>query len=188
MKTHMNFNWTHRTDAYATHQPVLFEAIKRTEHLDGPIVELGCGYNSTKLIHDSAGERTVFSLEHDLSWLIKFDHLGTPKRRFIHINSWYDILTQFASETDLSVVFVDQGDWDSRAQCVEFFKRRSAVVVVHDSDYLERTGLLKYNEHYEYFKTFMPLEPYPYMTGPPTTILSNYIDVSSWNIDYEDYK
>lgn len=182
-------DWKHQTDAYGTHQPVLFEAIKRTKGLSsGPIVELGCGFNSTNLIHEIAEERTVFSVEHDRSWMSKFEHLGTENRRFLLINSWYEILTIFASETDLSVVFIDQGDWDSRAQCVEFFKNRAAIVVIHDSDYLERMGMLQYKDHYKFVKTFMPLEPYPYMTGPPTTIMSNIIDVITWDINYENYK
>jgi hypothetical protein len=186
LPTH-GFKWKHREDAYATHQPVLYEAIRRTEGLPGAIVELGCGFNSTNLIHEIAGKRTVFSIEHDRGWMSKFEHLGTPNRRFILINSWYEIFTHFASETDLSVVFIDHGDWDSRAHCVEFFKNRSDLVVIHDSDYLERTGLLKYKDHYKYVKTFMPLEPYPYMTGPPTTLMSNNADITGWEIDYANY-
>jgi hypothetical protein len=180
-----NFEWKHRVDAYATHQPVLYEAVKRT---DGPIVELGCGFNSTQLIHEIAGERTVWSVEHDREWMARFEHLATPKRRFILINNYYEILTHFMYDADFGMVFIDQGDWDSRAQCIPFFKNRSKVVVVHDSDHMENHGFLKYADHYKYVKTFLPLQPYPYVTGPPTALLSNEIDITTWNINYDEYK
>jgi len=179
------FKWVHRTEPYGTHQPVLYEAIQRTKY--GPIVELGCGYNSTDLIHSVAGERTVYTLDHDLQWLSLFTHRISDKRKLIHINSWSDIMSLFSGETDLSVVFVDQGSWESRADCLKFFKDRAKILVLHDSDYLEREGLIRFEDFFKFQKTFMPLEPYPYHTGPPTTVLSNVIDVTDWIINYEDY-
>lgn len=187
LPTH-GFEWKHLTDPYATHQPVLYEAIRRTEGLPGAVVELGCGFNSTKLIHETAGKRTVYSLDHDREWLSRFEHMGEHNRRFHLINSWYEIITYFASETDLSVVFIDQGDWDSRAQCVEFFKNRAELVVIHDSDGMKGQPFVKYEDHYKFIKTFVPPDPKPYITGPPTTLLSNNTDITVWEINYADYK
>lgn len=179
------FNWTHRTDAYGTHQPVLFEAIKRSKS-PNPILELGCGFNSTLLIHASAEDKEVITVETNRDWLSKFEHLTTEKRRFILVKDFHEILMRF--NDNYSVVFIDQGEWESRAFCVEKFKNSSEFVVLHDADYLEREIHMNFSDHYKYVKTFMPLQPYPYMTGPPTTIMSNYVDVTEWNINYEDYK
>lgn len=182
------FKWSYRNDPYGTHQPILHRALCETKNSEGPIAELGCGFNSTELIHRMAGSRTVYSLDHTKEWLSKFEHMATQDRRFHLINSWYDIIRYFSSETDLSVVFIDQGDWTSRAQCIEFFKNRSEIVLIHDSDYLLSNKLInRYEDHYKHVKTFMPPEPYPYMTGPPTTVMSNNIDVSKWEIDYNEY-
>jgi hypothetical protein len=182
------FSWNHRTDPYATHQPVLYEAICRTKELTGPIVELGCGLHSTLLIHSIAGNRTVFSVEHDMGWLNKFEYLGTTNRRFIKINSWYEIISHFASDTDISVLFIDQGDWDSRAQCIKFFKNRAELIVVHDADGMQGKPWIKYEDYYKYVKIFVPPDPKPYITGPPTALLSNNTDITTWEINYEDYK
>jgi len=179
------FNWTHRTDAYGTHQPVLFEAIKR-KLSPLPILELGCGFNSTLLIHSAAGDTTVITVESDNEWLKKFSHLETETRQFNIVGSLDDIIHRFKGQ--YSVVFIDQGKWESRASCVVHFNLSAEIVVLHDSDYLERELHMNFSDHYKYVKTFMPLEPFPYMTGPPTTIMSNYVDVTKWEINYEDYK
>lgn len=181
--------WAHTYNPYATHQPVLYEALIRTTGLPGSVIELGCGETSTQLINKVAGKRTVYHLDHDKEWLKQFQHLENEQRIFLLLSNWQHIFTHFADENDLSVVFIDQGNWESRAQCVEFFKDKGELIIVHDSDYLLANGLIKkYEDHYKYVKTFMPLKPYPYFTGPPTTIMSNNTDVRVWEINYEDYQ
>lgn len=174
------FSWTHKHDAYGTHQPVLAYAISQTI---GPILELGCGFNSTHLIHTLAGDREVISLEHNADWISKFVDLNKEKRIVRKVNNWDD----FMVNGHFGLVFVDHGDWISRLEALSFYKLSADVIVLHDSDYLQRELNVKFKDYYLYSKTWMPLQPYPYMTGPPTTAMSNYINVSEWQINYEDF-
>ena len=180
------FEWKFREDAYGTHQPVLYEAIKRSTW-SAPILELGCGFNSTHLIHTIAGDKIVLTVDHDEQWISKFKHLDM-ERRLVYQLTYEEMLRLAKMKTQYSVVFVDQGDWQSRADSLKVFANIAELVVLHDSDYLEREGLIQFKDFYKFQKTFMPLQPYPYMTGPPTTIMSNFVDVTQWVINYEDYK
>ncbi len=179
----LGFEWRHQFDAWGTHQPVLYEAIKRTS---GPIVELGSGYNSTALIHAVAGpDRKVTTFEHDVDWMMRFmQYKVLPNHDVCWLHSWSSILH---ISGPLSVVFVDQGLWESRAESIKHFANIAEVVVLHDSDYLERELKINFRDYYKWVRTHMPLEPYPYMTGPPTTIMSNSINVEEWEINYKDY-
>lgn len=178
------FEWKHREDPYGTHQPVLYEAIKRSTW-DDPILELGCGFNSTDLIHAIAGNKIVLTHDHNESWINRFKERLESETHKFHVRSLEDM--PFLKRK-YSVIFVDQGDWESRAKTLKFMAHGAELIVLHDSDYLEREGLIQFKDHFKYFKTFMPLQPYPYMTGPPTTIMSNFVDVTTWEINYEDYK
>lgn len=177
------FNWDFQNSCgYGTHQPVLYEAIKYTSDIPHPILELGCGNFSTDLIHAMAyGKRNIISLDHNKAWIDKF---GSVEGHEFKCVSYEEMKMPGA----FSVVFVDQGDWQSRADCIKHYRHMAYLVVLHDSDYLERELGINFGNHYQYYKTFMPLQPYPYVTGPPTTIMSNVIDVTKWNINYEDYQ
>ena len=177
------FEFTHRTDAWGTHQPVLCEAVLRT---NGPILELGSGYNSTRLIHHftKGSGRQILTVDHDATWLSKFLDLESPTHQFKILSSW-DEITEFKGP--YSVVFVDEGLWESRVTSLKHFADKAMYVVLHDSDYIQNQLQFNFADHYKYFKTFIPIEPHPYVTGPPTTILSNVIDVGEWEIDYAEY-
>jgi hypothetical protein len=178
----LGFEFSHRTEPYGTHQPVLWEAISRTNGSNGRILELGSGHNSSPLIRAIAREdRDILTVDHDAAWL---DQFRTLRGQFQLISDWKEILDIVGY---YSVIFVDQGDWQSRADALVHFSLLADILVLHDSDYLERNGMIKYDERFQYVKTFMPLEPYPYMTGPPTTIMSNYTNVAEWDIDYKRY-
>jgi hypothetical protein len=180
----LGFEWRHKDDAWGTHQPVLYEAVKRSH---GDVLELGSGFNSTPMIHalTENTDRKVLTVDHDANWLSKFLHLQTPNHEFRVLGSYEDIRQ---IQGVFSVVFIDEGNWESRAESLKYFADKATYLVLHDSDYIERQLEFKFAEHFAYFKTYMPLQPYPYETGPPTTLLSNIIDVRQWDINYEDYK
>lgn len=180
------FNWDFQHHSgYGTHQPVLYEAIKRAILDMFPILELGCGKFSTELIHKTAGQRKVISVDSDAGWLdsCRKEYEG-PMHEFKLCS--FEEMSTFKGL--YSVVFVDQGLWSSRLDSIKAYRYTSEFVVLHDSDYLIRELGVNFSDYYKYHKTFMPLQPYPYVTGPPTTILSNYTDVTQWEINYEDYK
>ena len=183
------FNWQHR-EPYGTHQPVLYEAIKRSEgakhpFASMPILELGCGFYSTHLTYTIAGDRQVISVDSDQGWIDDCKRLyGGKENHQFKLASFEEMQMNGC----YSVVFVDQGDWVSRMHSLKHYAAAALFVVLHDSDYLIRELGVDFGKLYYYHKTFMPLQPYPYHTGPPTTIMSNFVDVTGWEINYEDYK
>lgn len=177
------FEWRHRTDAWGTHQPVLYEAIKRTH---GDILELGSGFNSTEMISAliKGTDRKALTVDHDAAWLSKFVNLETENHKFRILGSYDDIRK---IEGTWSVVFVDEGQWESRVESLVYFKDKATVLVLHDSDYIFNQLQFKPANHFAYYKEYMPLEPHPHHTGPPTTVFSNVLDVSTWEIDFNAY-
>jgi hypothetical protein len=65
------FTFVHWAYPHGTHQPVLFETAMRC---DGPIVELGCGEGSTRLLHDVCAKRNLplLTLETDANWMNRY--------------------------------------------------------------------------------------------------------------------
>lgn len=190
LPTH-GFNWKHKhPSGYATHQPVLYQAIKQTEDIKHafasmPILELGCGHFSTEMLHILAyGKRKVISVDSSQEWIDDCRKYGGGDNHEFKLCNFDEMQMNGC----YSVVFVDQGSWHSRAESLKHYAASALLVVLHDSDYLIRELGVDFGKLYHYHKTFMPLQPYPYVTGPPTTILSNFIDVRSWEINYEDYQ
>ena len=180
------FNWDFQNSCgYGTHQPVLYEAIKRSTLDKFPILELGCGQFSTDLIHRLAKDRQIISVDSDAGWLDSCRKIHEGPTHEFKLCSFEEMSTFTGI---FSVIFVDQGLWESRLESIKAYKNNAEFVVLHDSDYLVRELGVNFSDYYKYHKTFMPLQPYPYVTGPPTTILSNFSNVTRWEINYEDYK
>lgn len=181
--------YQHKTNPYATHQPVLYECIKRSV-APGHIVELGCGDGSTHLINEVCKElgKNAISIETDEKWFMKFTNFIEDHHRFFLLKHWSEIISKL-NELEIAVLFVDQGNWESRLDTIIRFND-IPLVILHDSDYFPREFPgFSFDKHYKYVRTYMPLRPHPYHTGPPTTLLSNSIDITKedWNINYENY-
>lgn len=61
------FAFSHRTNNFATHQPVLYTAVQLSS---GPVAEFGCGTGSTPLLHEFCARqgRPVVTFESDAQW------------------------------------------------------------------------------------------------------------------------
>lgn len=149
-------NFSHRTDTFGTHQPVLFEIVKKTT---GPIIEFGCGNSSTDLLHEMCREqhRLLISIDDDKEWLQKYQqkYLGdgyeednTGWHRFYFVKGknkkdpenyqyWIDFLDSFEPLQSLSfdLCFIDQSPWMARYETLKRVKGQSTYVIVHDCDY-----------------------------------------------------
>jgi len=148
----------HRTNDWATHQPVLCEMAARTE---GAIIEFGTGDNSTALLHEicKATNRTLISLDDDLMWINKYkeryrgdgyeeDNSGWHKFYFVpgkvkenynFVSShWARFLDEFSLLDTLYIdlAFVDQSPWIARMETVNKIKDKVRFVIVHDCDCL----------------------------------------------------
>jgi len=167
-----DIKFSHRTDPYVTHQPVLYEiAIKTT----GPIIEFGTGYGSTDLLHEICKKngRLLISVDDDQDWLQKFskkylgdgyneDNSGWHKFFYIpkvntndrqNCDHWIAFLdnNELLKETHFDLCFVDQSPWQARLETVKRFRSKSKYVILHDCDYFPEHGFAgKTIQHADY--------------------------------------
>ena len=198
------FTFQHRTNTFATHQPVLWEAVQRTR---GAVVEFGCGFGSTPMLHFlcSQQNRELLTLESDPVWLSKFvKRYSTPHHRFLHVEDWDSLLKDPAIvDRKWDVAFVDQAPWEARHKTVVCMKKMCTFIVLHDCDYFPTNGMFgtvikpirnmndtgerDYSDIFRYFKEYFPLPPWPYeLTGPPTLIGSDF-EPCDFEIDFGKY-
>src|SRR5258705_5663578 len=88
-----------------SYYPLLYKALESTE---GTVIEMGCGYGSTPLLHDYAveNERLLLSYETEKEWLEKFEHTANEHHRFYHVcRECWDVCSNMNSSP--SVVFID---------------------------------------------------------------------------------
>lgn len=195
----------HTYSEYCTHQPVLYEALLRTS---GPVVEFGCGYGSTMLMHQFCAkhDRQLYTLESDREWLAKFIEYATPQHSFIYVDDWSNALVDVRDEpwAHCDVALVDQHPWEARHLTIQAIKDTTKFIALHDCDYFpgngifgkslkklngsKDRGLRTYDDIFKYYKEFFPLEPWPYPpTGPPTLLASNF-ESCDWDVDFKKYE
>lgn len=141
----------------ATHQPLLFEMIKRT---DKPILELGAGESSTRQIHELAKDRLIVTLDDSIEWLKQYKDLASNHHYFWLVNKevvegvlWYEY-----DETNYGVVLVDLSTWELRNKAIKHYKKTSDYIIVHDSE-----NPLFINE-FKYSKEFIIVPGMPHVT------------------------
>jgi len=77
-------------DLWGTHIPVLAACVAKTT---GPVLELGCGHYSTRLLHALCGAmgRQLLTVDVNLKWLARFADLRAPLHEIVHT----DVISQF---------------------------------------------------------------------------------------------
>lgn len=196
-----DITFSHRTDSYATHQPVLYEIALLTT---GPIVEFGCGNGSTNLLHEicKRDKRLLVSLDDNLEWLTKFSEKYSSDsdwHQFVFVpgknpedmdnpQHWVEFLNNFELlRHDVGVCFIDQHPWLARFETIKFMKDKARYIIVHDCDYFPTVGLFgtiiypNINNHHGFFDfsdVFLNSEVYyPHENlwiGPPTLVGSEF--------------
>jgi len=99
-----------------------------------PILELGAGEFSTRILRGLFPDREIISLENSKKW---YDHLkntleDTDKHKLQWIPDWSHVLKFMTCEW--GVVFVDTDPISSRVELMDLFKSTSNIVVLHDSE------------------------------------------------------
>jgi hypothetical protein len=150
---------------YGSHLPVLVKVMEITK---GPVLELGCGFSSTPLLHWLCQDqgRKFLSYENDMVWIGK---LGYPVE---YIEDWAktDI-----DDTHWSAVFIDQRPGERRIIDALRVKDHADLIVLHDSE-------PELDKYYGYEKIY-PLFKYRYDYTkflPNTTVISNSIDIRKY--------
>jgi hypothetical protein len=161
-------------DLVATHQRLLIGAALRT---NGPILELGCGWYSTPLLHEiaEAQKRLVVTADNNYDWLAQFQCLESENHKFQLVGWWGDFLRDFAMtlRCDWALCLCDQGQPIEREYAARKLIGSVRVFVFHDTE-----------EGYAYgYDRVMPMFKHTYTDRCHrtwTTIASNSVDVSTW--------
>jgi hypothetical protein len=149
-------------DGYATHLPVLMTMLSKTT---GPVIELGCGWYSTPLMHYVCKQtnRELWSLETDAAWINQFTKYNTGNHKVELISDWnnHDFLSKY-----WSLVFVDHAPALQRKVTMRQMMDNADFFVVHDT---EADHVYQYSEVFKDFKyrfDYMEFRPW-------TSIVSN---------------
>ena len=154
----------------ATHQPILFEAIRQTK---GAILELGAGYSSTEQIHELAGNRKILTVDDSQVWLDNFKHLANDRHEFALFSE--DLFEKYGR--DWSVVLIDLSTWEQRMWAIEKLRYFAEYLIIHDAENKNLNRLFVY--HREYTVNDFP--------QPRTLLASNIRPLTAFNVEGSTY-
>jgi len=176
-----NFSWLYsdpQYDGFGSHLVPLLIAVINT---DGPVLEMGCGHNSTPALHAVCAikERYLLTIETDKRWMNQFLYLERPWHRFQYLPVYEDdfsvnpkpaLWDTVGADLHWGVVFIDHRPGERRKVDIARLKNKADIIVVHDTE----TASYGYEPVLRTFKYRYDYKLYP----PYTTLVSNVIDVS----------
>lgn len=182
-------------DPYATHAPYLIKLLSKIKNFNLPILELGCGYGSTPILHSFCNENKIklITLDNNSNWInkIKTEFPESEYHTYISVYDWSIELTKLTNQK-YALVFIDQSPWEARTLSLNMFKSLSDYIIIHDSDYFPTNNIFgkvispiinenfvghrDYSDVFKYHKEYFP-KKFAAPTGPPTLIGSEYYDV-----------
>jgi hypothetical protein len=123
------------TSLFGTHAPVLRAAIERTQ---GPVLELGMGNYSSRLIAHCAGNRPILSIDETRDWMARFTDLAGPMHRIMlcpfSTTNWPDWNMAPYHAARWSVALVDQHPASGRLVSIAALEQNCEFIVVHDTE------------------------------------------------------
>ncbi|CAF1309125.1 unnamed protein product [Adineta steineri] len=149
-------------NGYGSHQPVLLAASILTGRHGGPILEMGCGYYSTLLLHEIAVKqqnRYLLSSDTDREWLRKFEaNMSSSMHQFRHINNVSEWDTININHPRWSMILIDHKPGERRTTDIIRLVNVTDVIIVHDTEtatyyYEAGLSLYPYRYHYTYLGT-----------------------------------
>lgn len=155
---------------YFSHYPVLAAAVVAGR---GPVLELGCGYGSTLMLHYmcKAMEVPLMTMDTDKAWLERFAGYAGPGHQLLHVEDWAKVDFSRELPARYGCVFVDCAPGNARIELILRLKMQAKFIVAHDSERDHGTGA---NYEYEradgqfnYITEFRRARPY-------TKILSHF--------------
>jgi hypothetical protein len=165
---------------YSTFLPVLMKAIEATQ---GDVLELGPGVFSTPYLHwmCKRQSRYLLTLENDEKWFNfcrKYYLTGRGSEfwhRFVFVKNWDDAEKYINKEWD--VVLVDHSPSERRVVEIKKLAHLAKYIIIHDADASKEKDY--------HYSTIFPLFKFRYdftQVEPATTVLSNFIDLTNFNI------
>jgi hypothetical protein len=144
-------------DGYGSHKLALLAASILTAEHGGPVMEMGCGYHSTVLLHQIIvieQKRYLLSTDTDREWLSKFEtNMSSSIHQFRHINQTSEWDNVGIDRPRWSIVFIDHKPGERRVVDIIRLANVSDIVIVHDtetSSYNYEEGLSQYPYRYRY--------------------------------------
>ncbi|CAF1113746.1 unnamed protein product [Adineta ricciae] len=147
---------------YGSHKLALLAALLLTAKDGGPVVEMGCGYHSTLLLHQLAVDRQkryVLSTDTDREWLLKFqNNMSSSLHQFRFINRVSEWNSVGNDRPRWSIAFIDHKPGERRVVDIIRLINMTDLIIVHDSEtasYQYERGLqyYPYRYHYTYLST-----------------------------------
>ena len=180
--------------AWATHQPVLHHMCCKD---NAKILEYGCGIFSDRLLSwlQPQYNLNIIAYESDKEWIDKVKDEIKPPYTIYPVSSWdehfkiWDALfpTFPMGKEKWDVVFVDQAPWEARHETIKRYHDKCEYLILHDCDYYPHEKIFEYSDYFKYWKLFVPPGPsssWPWKTGPPTLLASNFNKVEDIEISY----
>ncbi len=142
---------------YGSHKLALLAASILTAEHGGPVLEMGCGYHSTILLHQILvieQKRYFLSTDTDREWLSKFEaNMSSSIHQFRHISQTSEWDNIGNDRPRWSIVFIDHKPGERRVVDIIRLANVSDIVIVHDTEtasYNYERGLSQYAYRYRY--------------------------------------
>jgi hypothetical protein len=147
---------------YGSHKLALLAASILTGKDGGPVMEMGCGYHSTVILHKIVvveQKRYLLSTDTDREWLSKFEaNMSSSIHQFRHIKDVSEWDSVGVDRPRWSIVFIDHKPGERRVVDIIRLANVSDIVIVHDTEtasYNYERGLSQYpyRYHFTYLST-----------------------------------
>lgn len=160
------------TSNWNTHLPLLYAALENTS---GLVVEFGLGDNSTPVLHEycALNKRSLISYETDMEWYSKYKPMETEFHRIHLVQNWDRV------NVTPSLLFIDHAPGERRKEDIIKYANIAGIIVAHDTEIGADSGY-KMRSTFKNFKYVQDFKA-PNLDAWATA-LSNYIDVSTWEI------
>jgi len=147
---------------FGTHLPIIASVMS---HTSGSVLELGCGFGSTPLLHQMclSQKRELVSCDNSARWIKDISRYGTNGHALLAVEDW-DKCEVFDREWD--VALIDHKPIHHRAKALQRLANKAQYIICHDTD----TSLYGYEPTFSKFKyrhDYKDLRPW-------STVVSNF--------------
>ena len=158
-----------------THIPMLLKVIPKTT---GDVCEVGCGFNSTPILHWLCQGRKLVTYESDQDYYDFAHKFQTYNHKIKKVDDWKDI----NYKRHWAVVFIDHSvSRESKRQgkqrgddAIKF--TNADIIIMHDTE-PESFMNYRYDQVFPKFKYRLDWAE----CKPHTSVVSNVIDVTKWH-------